>query len=54
MDNSNLWYETIGYDPIILFSLEPVMKGFRSTLSHDMSHFHYLLESAFGYTNVRD
>ena len=54
MENSNLWWETISYDPIILFSLEPVMQGFRASLTHDLSHFHYFLESLFGYTNVRD
>ena len=54
MEKPNLLWETIGYDPIILFSLEPVMRGFRTSLSHDISHFYYFLESQFGYTNVRD
>ena len=54
MKKPNLLWETIGYSPIILFSLEPVMKRFRTSLCHDMSHFHYFLESQFGYTNVRD
>ena len=53
MEKSNLIWETIKYSPGILFSLEPVMKGLRTSLSHDMSHFHYFLESQFGYTNVR-
>ena len=53
MDRPNLVWLTIEYDPIILFSIEPVMKGLRMSLCHDMSHFHYFLESQFGLTNVR-
>ena len=54
MEKPNLIWETIRYYPLILFTLEPVMKSLRSSLSHDMSHFHYFLESEFGLTNVRD
>ena len=54
MENSNLWWETIRFDPIILFSLEATSKGLRSIMCNDMSHIHYFLESEFGYTDVRD
>ena len=54
MENSNLWWETIRYFPQILFSIEPAAKSLRSSLLHDISHFHYFLESEFGYTDVRD
>ena len=54
MEKPNLFWETIEYAPSILFSLEPVMKGFRTSLCHDMAHFHYFLESQFGYHDVRD
>ena len=54
MDKPNLLWEITGYDPIILFSLEPVKRGFRTSLSHDISRFHYFLESQFGCKNVRD
>ena len=30
------------------------MKVLRKSLCHDMSHFHYFLESQFGYSNVRE
>ena len=30
------------------------MKGLRESLCHDMSHFHFFLESQLGYSNVRD
>ena len=30
------------------------MKGLRKSLCHDMSHFHFFLESQLGYSNVRD
>ena len=36
MDKPNLIWETIGYSPRILYTLEPVMKGLRSSLCHDM------------------
>ena len=49
MEKPNLFWETIEYSPQILFSLEPTMKGFRTSLCHDMSHFHYFIESQFGY-----
>ena len=54
MDNSNLIWETVRFFPQILFTLEPTMTGLRATLSNDMSHFHYFLESAYGCTDVRD
>ena len=50
----NMLWETIRYFPAILFSIEPTQKGLRKSLCHDMSHFHYFLESQFGYSNVRD
>ena len=53
MENSNLLWEINGYEPIIIFSLEPVARHTRSSLSHDMSHFHYFMESQFGLTDVR-
>ena len=54
MEKPNLLWEIIGYCPIILFTLEPTVKGLRTSLSYDMSRFHYFLESQFGFTNVRD
>ena len=54
MEKPNLWWETIRFFPEILFTLEPTTKGLRSMLCHDMSHFHYFLESELGYTDVRD
>ena len=54
MEKPNLLWEIIGYDPIILFCLEPVVGHIRTSLSNDMSHFYFFLESQFGYTNVRD
>ena len=54
MENSNLWWETIRYSPEILFNLEPTTKNLRKSLCHDISHFHYFLESEFGYKDVRD
>ena len=54
MEKPNLLWETIEYSPRILFTLEPVMKSLRTSLCHDMSHFHYFIESQFGFTNVRD
>ena len=54
MEKPNLVWETIGYEPIILFSLEPVVRHIRSSLSHDMSHFYYFMESQRGLTDVRD
>ena len=44
----NLLWETIGYSPRILFILEPTNKRLKTSLSHDMSRFHYFLESEFG------
>ena len=52
--NPNLLWETITYSPGILFSIEATMKGLRKSLCHDMSHFHFLLESQFRYSKVRD
>ena len=46
MENPNLWWETIGFIPQIVFTLEPTTTGLRSILCNDMSHFHYYLESA--------
>ena len=54
MEKPNLLWETIRYTPRILFSLEPKTTSIRSSLSHDISHFHYFFESEFGYTNIRD
>ena len=54
MDNPNLIWLTITYCPEIVFSIEATVKGLRKLLCHDMSHFHYFLESQFGYSNVRD
>ena len=54
MEKPNLLWETIRYSPVILYTLDTVMKGLRSSLFNDMSHFHYFLESEFGCTNVRD
>ena len=54
MDKPNLVWLTIEYCPRILFTLESVVKSMRTSLCHDMAHFHYFLESQFGYTNVRD
>ena len=54
MDRSNLIWATIEYSPIILFSLEPTMRGLRGSLGNDMAHFHYFLETQFGYTEIRD
>ena len=53
MEKPNLMWETIIFYPQILFTIEPSSKSLRSYLCHDMSHFHYFLESEFGYTNVR-
>ena len=41
------------YSPLILFSLEPCNRSLRRSVSHDISHFHYFLESEFGEENVR-
>ena len=54
MEKPNLLWETIRYSPIILFTIEPTNQSLRKSLSHDISHFHYFLESEFGYTNIRD
>ena len=54
MERPNLIWETIRFSPVILFSLEPTGKNLRKSLTHDMSHFHYFLESEFGMVNVRD
>ena len=51
--NPNLLWETITYSPVILFSIEPTQKGLRKSICHDISRFHYFLESQFGYSNVR-
>ena len=54
MEKPNLLWETIRYFPHILFNIEPINTGFRRSLFHDLSHFHYFLESEFGFTDVRD
>ena len=54
MEKPNLLWEIIRYCPGILFSIEPAKRGLRSALCHDLSHFHYFLESEMGYTSVRD
>ena len=54
MDNPNLLWLTITYCPEMFFSIEVTVKGLRKLLCHDMSHFHYFLESQFGHSNVRD
>ena len=54
MERPNLVWATIEYSPIILFTLEPTAKGLRTSLSHDISHFHYFMESQFGHKDVRD
>ena len=54
MERPNLVWATIEYSPRILFTLEPVMKSLRTSLCYDMAHFHYFLESQFGFKNVRD
>ena len=53
MESPNLLWETIGYEPITLYTIEPMQKSLQSSLSHDMAHFYYFLESQFGFTNVR-
>ena len=50
----NLLWETITYFPDNLFIIEATVKGLRKSLCYDMSHFHFFLESQFGYSNVRD
>ena len=54
MDKPNLLWECITYCPGILFTLEAIKTGLRTSLCYDISHFHYFLESQFGFTNVRD
>ena len=54
LEKPNLLWETIRFSPEIMFTLEPISKGIRSSLGYDMSHFHYFLESECGYINVRD
>ena len=54
MEKPNLLWETIRFYPKIIFTLEPTSKSLRSSLSHDMSHFHFFMESEFGDTDVRD
>ena len=54
MEKPNLLWETIRYFPRILFTIEPINTGLRRSLSYEVSHFHYFLESEFGFTNVRD
>ena len=54
MEKPNLLWETIRFSPQILFTIEPTAKRLRKTLCYDMSHFHYFLESEFGYTDIRD
>ena len=44
MEKPNLWWETIGFFPQILFTLEPTAKGLSGILCNDTSHFHYLLD----------
>ena len=54
MDNPNLLWLTITYCPEIVFSIEATVKGLSKLLCQNMSHFHYFLESQFGYSNVRE
>ena len=54
MEKPNLIWETITYSPGILYTIEATSKGLRTSLCHDMSRFHFFLESQFGYTNVRE
>ena len=54
MEKPNLLWECITYEPKILFNIEATNGSLRTSLCHDMSHFHYFLESQFGYENIRD
>ena len=54
MEKPNLMWEIIRFFPQILYTIEPTEKRLRKALCHDMSHFHYFLESEFGCTEVRD
>ena len=54
MDKLNLLWEIMSYSPQILFSIEPINRGLRESLCHDLSHFHYFIESEFGLSDVRD
>ena len=54
MEKPNLLWEIIRFFPNILYSIEPTEKSIRKALSHDIAHFHYFLETEFGYTDVRD
>ena len=54
MENPNLLWETIKFFPQILYTIEPAKNCIRKALCHDMCHFHYFLESEFGYKDIRD
>ena len=54
MEKPNLLWEIMRFSPQIIYTIEPTSKGLRKSLCYDISHFHYSLESEFGYKDVRD
>ena len=54
MENPNLLWLILTYDPSILYALESTNKGLQKLLFGDLSHFHYFLESQFRLEHVRD
>ena len=49
-----LLWETIRYEPCILFTLESMSKAMHDELSRDLSYIHYFLEETFGGEDIRD
>ena len=53
MEKPNLLWEIIRFFLQIVYAIDPISKRLKKSLSHDLSHFHYFLESEFGYTDMR-